>query len=57
MLQDAMFRYIPHMFQQIPVSVISHEMGHDPETTTLTYPASLVATAIDRANRRMLSEL
>lgn len=43
--------------KRIPVSVISQGMGHDSETTTLIYLTSLDSTAIDRANRRILSEL
>lgn len=43
--------------KRVPVSIISQGMGHDSETTTLIYLTSLDSTAIDRANRRILSEL
>ena len=38
----------------IPVSVISEGMGHDSESTTRIYLASLEATVIDEANRKIL---
>ncbi len=43
--------------KRVPVSIISQGMGHDSESTTLIYLTSLDSTAIDRANRRILSEL
>lgn len=41
----------------IPVSVISEGMGHDSETTTQIYLASLDTTVVDRANSIILKEL
>ena len=41
----------------IPVSVISEAMGHDSEHTTRIYLASLEASVIDHANRKILSLL
>ncbi len=41
----------------IPLSVISEGMGHDSETTTQIYLASLDTSAIDRANTLILSSL
>ena len=41
----------------IPVSVISEGMGHDSETTTQIYLASLDTTVVDRANSIILSKL
>lgn len=41
----------------VPVSVISEGMGHDSETTTQIYLASLDTTAVDRANSLILSSL
>lgn len=43
--------------KNIPVSVISEGMGHDSETTTLIYLASLDTAVVDRANKLILSEL
>lgn len=41
----------------IPLSVISEGMGHDSETTTQIYLASLDTSAVDRANTLILSSL
>lgn len=41
----------------VPVSVISEGMGHDSESTTQIYLASLEASVIDKANHRILSLL
>ncbi len=43
--------------KNIPVSVISEGMGHDSETTTQIYLASLDTSAIDRANELVLKNL
>lgn len=41
----------------VPVSVISEGMGHDSETTTRIYLASLDSTVVDRANSMIISLL
>lgn len=41
----------------IPLSVISEGMGHDSETTTQIYLASLDTSAVDRANTIILNSL
>ncbi len=41
----------------IPVGVISEGMGHDSETTTLIYLASLDTSVVDRANSLILASL
>lgn len=41
--------------KNIPLSVISEGMGHDSETTTQIYLASLDTTIIDKANKRILN--
>ena len=41
----------------IPLGIISEGMGHDSETTTRIYLATLDTSAIDRANRRLLAAL
>lgn len=41
----------------IPLSVISEGMGHDSETTTQIYLASLETSVVDRANSIILSSL
>ncbi len=41
----------------IPVSVISEGMGHDSESTTRIYLASLDSSVIDRANSLIISSL
>lgn len=41
----------------IPLGIISEGMGHDSETTTRIYMATLDTSAIDRANRRLLAAL
>lgn len=41
----------------IPLDVISEGMGHDCETTTQIYLASLDTSAVDRANARLLAHL
>ena len=43
--------------KNIPISIISEGMGHDSETTTYIYLASLDTTVVDRANRMILKEL
>ncbi len=43
--------------QNIPLSVISEGMGHDSETTTLIYLASLDNMAVDKANKLILKLL
>lgn len=43
--------------KNIPISVISEGMGHDSETTTQIYLASLENNIIDRANLQILSDL
>ena len=41
----------------IPISVISEAMGHESEQTTRIYLASLEASVVDNANRKILSLL
>lgn len=41
----------------VPVSVISEGMGHDSESTTQIYLASLESSVIDKANRKILRRL
>ena len=41
----------------IPISVISAGMGHDSEKTTMIYLSSLESSAVDNANRKILSSL
>ena len=41
----------------IPIGVISEGMGHDSESTTRIYLASLDTSMVDRANSLLLSEL
>ena len=41
----------------VPLSVISEGMGHDSESTTQIYLASLDASVVDRANSLILSSL
>jgi integrase len=41
----------------IPISVISESMGHDNETTTQIYLASLDTSIIDQANAKILKKL
>ena len=43
--------------QGIPVSVIAEGMGHDSETTTRIYLASLDTSVVDKANRMILKSL
>lgn len=43
--------------KNIPISVISEGMGHDSETTTRIYLASLDTNTIDKANRLILKSL
>ncbi|MFI3285438.1 MAG: site-specific integrase [Rikenellaceae bacterium] len=43
--------------KNIPISVISEGMGHDSETTTQIYLASLDTSVVDRANRMILKLL
>jgi len=43
--------------KNIPLSVISEGMGHDSETTTRIYLASLDTSAIDKANSLILKSL
>lgn len=39
----------------VPISIISKAMGHDSETTTLIYLSSIDSSAVDNANRRIIS--
>lgn len=41
----------------IPIAVISEGMGHDSESTTQIYLASLETQVIDKANRKILKLL
>lgn len=41
----------------VPINVISEGMGHDSETTTQIYLASLDTSAVDRANSKILSAI
>ena len=41
----------------IPISVISESMGHDSESTTQIYLASLETQVIDKANKKILKLL
>lgn len=43
--------------RNIPLSIISEGMGHDSETTTLIYLASLETSAVDNANKKIISLL
>lgn len=43
--------------KNIPLAIISEAMGHDSEKTTRIYLASLDASAVDKANRQILSAL
>lgn len=43
--------------KKIPISIISESMGHDSETTTQIYLASLETTIVDNANSLILSSL
>lgn len=43
--------------KNIPISTISEAMGHDSETTTLIYLASLDTSAVDKANLLILKSL
>ena len=43
--------------KNIPISVISEGMGHDSETTTQIYLASLENSVVDKANFKILNEL
>jgi integrase len=40
---------------RIPISIISEGMGHDSESTTQIYLASLDTAAIDKANHLILN--
>ena len=41
----------------IPISIISEGLGHDSETTTKIYLASLDTSAVDRANLKIINAL
>ena len=41
----------------VPVSIISEAMGHDSETTTQIYLASIETTVVDRVNRKIIKLL
>ena len=41
--------------QQIPISIISQGMGHDSETTTQIYIASIQTNSIDKANKKIIN--
>ena len=43
--------------KNIPISVISEGMGHDSESTTQIYLASLDNSVIDKANKLILKNL
>lgn len=43
--------------QNIPISIISEGMGHDSESTTKIYLASLDSSLIDKANQKILKSL
>ena len=43
--------------KNIPISIISEGMGHDSETTTQIYLASLDSSIIDKANHRIINDL
>lgn len=43
--------------KNVPISVICEGMGHDSETTTQIYLASLDTTVIDKANAMILRDL
>ena len=43
--------------KNVPLSVISEGMGHDSETTTRIYLASLDTVAVDKANKMILDSL
>lgn len=43
--------------KNVPISVISEGMGHDSEATTMIYLDSIETSAVDKANRMILSEL
>lgn len=43
--------------RRIPLSVISHGMGHESESTTRIYLASVDTSVIDRANRQIIGAL
>ncbi|WP_301390429.1 hypothetical protein [uncultured Muribaculum sp.] len=43
--------------RNIPLSVISQGMGHDSESTTKIYLASLETNVIDRANQTLIKLL
>ncbi|MDE6469049.1 MAG: site-specific integrase, partial [Muribaculaceae bacterium] len=43
--------------KNVPLGVISEGMGHDSETTTRIYLASLDTSAVDRANDDIINSL
>ena len=43
--------------KNIPISTISEGMGHDSESTTRIYLASLDASVVDKANKKILDDL
>lgn len=43
--------------KHVPLSVISEGMGHDSEKTTQIYLASLEASVVDKANKKILDLL
>lgn len=43
--------------KNIPISVISEAMGHDSESTTRIYLASLDTSVIDKANKLIIGLL
>lgn len=43
--------------QNIPIRVISEGMGHDSESTTRIYLASLDNSIIDKANRMIINKI
>lgn len=57
------FYIFPHTWasiaksKNIPISVISEAMGHDSESTTRIYLASLDTSVIDKANKLIIGLL
>ena len=47
----------PEGTHKLPISVISHGLGHSNERTTEIYLKSLDMTIVDNANRKILQQL
>jgi integrase len=43
--------------RDVPISVISEDIGHDSENTTQIYLASLDTTVVDKTNKKILDLL